>query len=256
MKKGKIVWAVLLIVIALLILGSGFGLLPAISGKLLAALLLGAFAIRCLWYLEFWGLFFSLAVLGIIYAAELQIESITPWPILGAALLLSIGFSMLFGKQTARRKADHSRRQHGEWAQQYSRNEHYQNEQGEDVYDTAFGEHSEEVNGEMLYFKNNFGESSKYVTSDHFKSAVLNNSFGEMKVYFDNAVMRQATGTIEVSNSFGETQIFLPRTWQTDIRIHSMLGAVTETNHPQPDGQHTVVLTGSNSMGEVQIIYI
>lgn len=252
MKKGKIIWAILLIAIALLILGSGFGVLPVMSGKLLATLLLGAFAIRCLWGLEFWGLFFSLAVIGIIYAQELQIESITPWPILGAALLLSIGFSMLFGKQAAQRRREH----HSEWSKQYSRNEHYRNAQGEEVYDTSFGEHSEEVNGEMLHFENHFGASSKYVTSDNFKSAVLNNSFGEMKVYFDNAMMQQETATIDVNNSFGETQIYIPKSWKTELKLHSALGAVTEKNHPQPDGQHTVVLTGSNSMGEVQILYI
>lgn len=173
-----------------------------------------------------------------------------------SALLLSIGFSILFGKQAAGRRAGRSRQHHEEWAKSCHRNEHYQRAQGEVVYDNAFGEDSGQADGEMLYFKNSFGQSDKYVTSDQFKSAVINNSFGEMKVYFSHAAMQQATATIDVSNSFGETQIFIPMSWRAELQIHSALGAVTEKNHPQPDGHHTVILTGSNSMGEIQIIYI
>lgn len=35
-----------------------------------------------------------------------------------------------------------------------------------------------------------------------------------------------------------------------------MMGNVSEQNMHQPDGEHTVILTGSVSMGEVRIIYI
>lgn len=256
MKKGRVIWGVLLIVIAVMIIGSGLGILPAISIKMIGTVLLGAVAVWCLWYLEFAGVFFSLACLGIMHASALHIESITPFPILGAALLLSIGFSLLFGKQIDKRRETRRRNHHSEWTQKHSRYEHYRNEKGEDIYDTAFGEHSEQVAGEMLYFKNSFGESSKYVMSDDFKSAGLNNSFGELKVYFDNAVMQQQTATIDIYNSFGETQVFLPKEWNVDNKIQSMLGAVTENNYVQANGQHTVILTGNNCMGEVQIIYI
>ena len=108
----------------------------------------------------------------------------------------------------------------------------------------------------MLFFKNSFGATSKYVNTDNFRSAVLQNSFGEMKVYFDNALMQQETATIDVSNSFGETQIFLPKEWKVENQISSMLGSVSEQNMHQPSEGHTVILTGSVSMGEVQIIYI
>lgn len=256
MKKGKVIWALLFIGIAVLILAGGLGVIPEVSRKLIVAVLLGAVAIGSLWELSFWGLFFSLAIIGILYAPQLHIEAITPVPILGAAALLSIGFSMLFGKQASQRRTERARKRHSNFADQHFKSDHYQNGQGQQVYDTAFGETTDQVNGEMLIFKNSFGATSKYVNTDNFRSAVLQNSFGEMKVYFDNALMQQETATIDVSNSFGETQIFLPKEWKVENQISSMLGSVSEQNMHQPAGGHTVILTGSLSMGEVQIIYI
>ena len=210
MKKGKVIWALLFIGIAVVILAGGLGVLPEVSGKLIAAVLLGVVAIGSLWELSFWGLFFSLAIIGILYAPQLHIESITPVPILGAAALLSIGFSMLFGKQASQRRTERARKRHSNFADQHFKSDHYQNGQGQQVYDTSFGETTEQVKGEMLFFK----------------------------------------------NSFGETQIFLPKEWRVENQIGSMMGNVSEQNMHQPDGGHTVILTGSVSMGEVHIIYI
>jgi len=47
-------------------------------------------------YFSPFKILFSLAILGIVYAEQLGIGAITPWPILVAALLLSIGLSILF----------------------------------------------------------------------------------------------------------------------------------------------------------------
>ena len=163
---------------------------------------------------------------------------------------------MLFGKQASQRRAERARKRHSNFADQHFKSDHYQNGQGQQVYDTAFGETTDQVNGEMLIFKNSFGATSKYVNTDNFRSAVLQNSFGEMKVYFDNALMQQETATIDVRNSFGETQIFLPKEWKVENQISSMLGNVSEQNMHQPSGGHTVILTGSVSMGEIVIIYI
>lgn len=42
MKKGKVIWALLFIGIAVLILAGGLGVIPEVSRKLIVAVLLGA----------------------------------------------------------------------------------------------------------------------------------------------------------------------------------------------------------------------
>lgn len=248
MKKGQIIWGLVLVAIAALILAGGIGIFPGITWKMILTVLLAALFVKSLWELEFFGVFFPAAVIGILYSKELQIENITPFPILLAALLLSIGFSMIFGKATSKRKARH--------AMEHCHANVYRNEKGEEMHQTSFGENTEQVNGNTLYFKNSFGAASKYVNTDNFQSASLDNSFGELIVYFDNAMMQQPQATITVSNSFGETQIYLPKSWNVENRVSAVMGAVVEKNQNMPENVHKVILTGSVSMGELQIIYI
>ncbi len=47
-------------------------------------------------HLNFWGIFFPMAIMAILFDETLGIEKFTPWPVLGAALLLSVGFSFIF----------------------------------------------------------------------------------------------------------------------------------------------------------------
>lgn len=248
MKKGKIIWGLVLIAIAALIIAGGFGILPNITWRLILSILLVVISVKSIWELEFFGIFFPLAIIGILYSRELHIEKITPMPVLAAALLLSIGFSMIFGKATSQRRARH--------AMEHCQAHVYRNEKGEEMHQTSFGENTEQVMGDTLFFKNSFGAASKYVNTDNFQSASLENSFGELKVYFDNAIMQQPQATIMVSNSLGETQIYLPKTWNVENQISATMGTVVEKNRNMPENLHKVLLTGSVTMGEVQIIYI
>ena len=248
MKKGKIIWGLVLIVIAALIIVGGFGILPNITWRLIVSVLMAVICVNSIWNLEFFGIFFPLAIIGILYNQELHIETITPLPILAATLLLSIGFNMIFGKATAQRRAGH--------ATDHCQAHVYRNENGEEMHQTSFGENTEQVVGDTLYFKNSFGAASKYVNTDNFQSASLENSFGELKVYFDNAIMQQPQATIVVSNSLGETQIYLPKSWNIDNQVSVTMGSVFEKNRNMPENLHKVLLTGSVTMGELQIIYI
>ena len=49
MKKGKVIWALLLIGIAVLILAGGLGVIPEVSGMMFAAVLMGVVAVGSLW---------------------------------------------------------------------------------------------------------------------------------------------------------------------------------------------------------------
>ena len=61
-------------------------------------MIFGVALVKSLRKLEWTGILFSLAFLAIIYADMLHIEHLTPWPVLGAALLGSIGLNMIFHK--------------------------------------------------------------------------------------------------------------------------------------------------------------
>ena len=67
-------------------------------GHIVFTALWGAWLIKGLIQRKSFVVFMSLAFLAIVWDKELGIEAITPWPIIGAAILLTIGFSFIFEK--------------------------------------------------------------------------------------------------------------------------------------------------------------
>ncbi len=64
----------------------------------------------------------------------------------------------------------------------------------------------EESTENSVYCSNSFGTTTKYVNSNNLEC-----SFGEMKVYFDNAVVQNKSVEICVDVSFGSVELYIPR---------------------------------------------
>ncbi len=97
MKKEKIFWGLFFIFGAAFIIFGRLGYLREVSVfSLMLTIFFAAMLIKSLMHLEYTGILFSIAFLCIIYAGPLGITAVTPWPVLGAALLGSIGCHLLF----------------------------------------------------------------------------------------------------------------------------------------------------------------
>ena len=57
-------------------------------------------------------------------------------------------------------------------------------------------------------------------------------------------------------NNFAGTEIYVPKNWHVVNQIHSAFGGVDEKGVSQPDGIHTLYLTGECNFGGIDIIYI
>ena len=100
MKKENVFWGVVLILAAVYIIINSFGFMPDVSVvRLGVAVICGVVFFKSLSGLEFGGMLFSLAILLILFDDQLGITEITPWPVLMAALLGSIGLNMIFGNR-------------------------------------------------------------------------------------------------------------------------------------------------------------
>ena len=95
-KSGKIFWGIFFLLAAVYVIVSQLGILPKVS------VFTVIFTVFCIWLLvngirniSFWQILFSIAIVCILYAEPLGITALTPWPVLGAAALGSIGLSMI-----------------------------------------------------------------------------------------------------------------------------------------------------------------
>ena len=232
MKKERILWGLLLILGAAFLIISKLGYFPDINAfNLILTFFLVIVIVKSLLRLNFEGILFPIAFICIIYDKQLGITELTPWTVLIAALLGSIGLSMIFHKNS-------------KWI-----NRHH------DYEDHKFEKFNVEDESHVR-FSSSFGASIKYINTDNFQQADLSCSFGAMKIYFDNAVMSSNSATVRISASFSGIELYVPKTWNVSDRTNVFLGGIDEKNKNNSLTTNTLILVGDISFSGVEIIYI
>ncbi|MCI8306663.1 MAG: hypothetical protein HFH14_01310 [Lachnospiraceae bacterium] len=243
-NRRDVFWGIMFIAIATFILLNQFGLVDMVigTGNIVLAIVFLATLIKSIMMLSFPGIFISLAFLWIIFDDYIGVPHISEVVVIFTAVLFAIGFSMIF--PSTKRKMNY-----------FSRDDRWSDYGDVD----REGRHQKVVHDEndgKVFCSNRFGASAKYVDSRNLKSVRIENSFGELKVYFDNAIMDGNSVEISVSVSFGALELYIPKEWAAFNRVNALAASVKEANHGNPDGNHSVVLVGSVSFGELSVIYV
>ena len=232
MKKEMVFWGILFILMGVFLIISKLGYFPNVNViSLLLTAFLVAVIVKSLVRLNFAGVLFPIAFICIIYDKQLGITNITPWTVLIAALLGSIGFSMIFHKHTkcVNFKFD---------------SEDYKFEK------IAVEDESH------VRIKNSFTSSIKYINTDNFEQADFNCSFGAMKVYFDKAIMSNNNAIVRINASFSGIELYIPKEWNVEDKTNVVLGSINEKNRNNQVTTNTLTLVGDIKFSGVEIIYI
>ena len=232
MKKEKIFWGILFILMGVFLIISKLGYFPNVNViSLLLTAFLVAVVVKSLVRFNFAGVLFPIAFICIIYDKELGITNITPWTVLIAALFGSIGLSMIFHKHT-------------KYVNFKFDSEDYKFEKI-DVEDESH-----------VRFKNSFTSSIKYINTDNFEQADFNCSFGAMKVYFDKAIMSNDNAIVRINASFSGIELYIPKEWNIEDKTSVVLGSINEKNRNNQVTTNTLTLVGDIKFSGVDIIYI
>lgn len=224
----KIFWGLFFIIAGIFVIVNQLGYYTNINlFSLLCTILVIPILIKSLYKLNFPGIMFSIAFLCIIFRVPLNLESVTPIPVLLAALLGSIGFSIMFSKH------------------------HFIKENSEHFDQVINGVDSDEVN-----FSVSFGSSIKYINSDDFKIANLKCTCGAMKVYFDNSKIIGDNAIINLDISLSGVELYIPKEWKIINNVDVTLGAVELKNMGSSSFEKTVTLSGKTNLSGVEIIFI
>lgn len=231
MKKDNVFWGVLLILAAVYIIVNSFGFMPNVSVvRLGVAVICGVVFFKSLAGLEFGGMLFSLAILLILFDEQLGITAITPWPVLMAALLGSIGLNMIFGSRFTESK----KRNHG----------------------LAEYKETDYVSGDEIRIGGMFGAYKKTVSSDNFKKASVNCRFGGMEISFDDAVIQSGQAVIQLDISFSGVEFYIPQSWKVENHTEGMCGGFHEHRSHSSDEGPTIVFEGNVTFSGVEIYRI
>lgn len=231
MKKKDVFWGLLFLLAAALIIISQFGFFPGVGMfELVVTVILGGIIIKSIMSINFWGVLFPLAFIGILFDEQLGITEFTPWQILVTALLLSLGLSLIFKRPGFVFSIHHN----------HEFNSSVINEQDDNVVSCSVS----------------FGDSIKYVNTTNFEKANIKCSFGDVKVYFDHAEIPSGNADIYVDVSFGEAVLFIPRSWKVVNRVQVFLGDMSENHKSESLDSPVVTIHGNVSFGDIQVIYI
>ncbi len=175
---------------------------------------------------DFWGIFFPLAIIAILFGDELHIEKFVPFPALVAALFLSIGCSMMF---PAKRQT-------------------YQNIGAQPMTDAS---------AETIFIKSNFLSTSKTIRSNDLKKVYIECKFGKTDVYFSDSQICGDTATIYVNALCSSVRLYIPSGWTVENRLNNRFDySKTTYNTNGADPYKRLILTGSSAMSSVKIFHV
>lgn len=186
-----------------------------------------------------WGVaLFTLAFLVIVNDELLGLESITPWPVLGAAFLGTIGLKILFP---------------GKWG--ISRNHKWNNKEWSFQMGTD-SEVGQVLSGEFISIDNSFGETVKYLGGNEITQVHLENAFGCLRVYFNDVVLKDGRAVVHVDSSFGSVVLYIPAEWKVNTKLDIAFGGATEPRHGNITSENILEIYGEVSFGDLKIEYI
>lgn len=244
MKKNYF-WGVFLILAGAYLVVSQMGYLPKVGPfTLVFTIVCLAALVSSILHLSFGGILFPLAFIGIMYDHQLGITAITPWTILLAALLGTIGLNLLFGRFKKKHWPRHHKHHKGHWNVENGRD-----------WDSE-GASVENLDGERVYIRSSFGSVIRYITSDNLKMADIDASFGSVEIYFDSAQVPSGQATVNINSRCAGVELYIPHNWQVINHIVSSFGAVDEDNRRKGEVIATLTLEGSNSFGGITITYV
>lgn len=242
-KWGHWFWGLFFLACAGILVASKMGRFSYHIGfwMLVLTLILVAATIISIVYFSVSGTVFSLAFLSLLYAKPLGITSLVPWTILGAALLLSIGLSLVL--QPFKRKLS---RHHAHIT--FEKTGNYTGQHFSDTTSTDY-ESYVEVNVRM-------GSTIRYVQSDNFQQAVINVTMGDVKVYFDHATVVEDQVKIELNGSMGDVSLYIPKEWDVQMNLNSLMADLGEKGLTPTKTGPKVFITGNFKLGDIEVYYV
>lgn len=234
-SRKSIFWGMVLLLAAAAILLSSFGYLEGVGfWTILFSACLLSFLVKGIVRLRIGTILFSLAFLVIVNDEWLHLEAITPWPVLGAALLGTVGLKMLFPK-LGRYRGNHLVRT-GDW----NGNNRIQDYTGD---------------GEYVSYDNVFGESVKYV-SGVIRQVDVDNVFGSVQIYFTDAFLYGGTASVNVDNVFGSVVLYVPQTWSVELNTENVFGFSKQSGKCSIGGENMIHVTGDVIFGNLEVISV
>ena len=233
MKRERVFLGLILILGSISLIIKKLGYLGHINiFSIVLTIFLIGIMIKSIFKRNFAGILFPIAFICIIFDDKLGITAITPWTVLIAAALGSLGLSMIFHN-----KPNKYFNNHHDWVSKKSSITYEEDENS-------------------IKLNTSFGSSTKNINNLNFERVDINCSFGHMEVYFDNTILKDGSGTIMLDTSFSSVEIYIPKSWIVESKANASFGGLNEKNRNVGTSENILTIIGNINFAVVDIIYI
>jgi predicted membrane protein len=170
------------------------------------------------------------------------------WTLILAALLTTIGLSIIFPFKAFRVKAKYEFNTGGK-----------KNKHSATVVDGDGGGIVVEDGG----YDNNptvsvhFGGINRYLKADALETVRLNCSFGSLEVFLDQVTLSPDGAEAFIDCSFGSVEMYVPKHWNVVDKLSCTIGGVEIKGHKHKnEDAPTLVLNGGVQFGSIEVRYV
>ena len=249
MKATNIFWGILAILVAILLILNETGvispLISAVGEVSVFAIILGiallSYAISRLVKGKISEIFLPLAFIFMLFEKNLSViigkngeDIISNWLVILIALLLHIGFSILFKKE-------------GIIHVSYTTKHDNDDDDDDDDDDNDDVKH--------VHAGGSLSSSNVYIDCSTMTPNHIENNLGACNVYFENSERYNGGATIYVENNLGAMNINVPAAWKINASIENNLGSINIPENDDTDDRPVLFIKGENSLGSLNIKY-
>ena len=112
------------------------------------------------------------------------------------------------------------------------------------------------VDGDRFTYDSSFGESSQLIHMSRLRKGEISCSFGDYEVDLSGVEEVSDDCTLDVSCSFGELTLRVPRRYAIRQTNSTAFAAFDISGHPDPEPRGVINLKASASFGEIDVEYI
>ena len=237
--KKNILWGIMFILAAVALIVNKLGYLQGMGfWNILFSVILIGICINGMIKRRWGSILFSAAFIIIINDSILHMENLTPWTVLGVALLGTIGLTILFP----------------------AKKRHVRNHLiTEDMSGVKWGESDEQMiteEGDVVQQDVIFGSSVKYIKSQELSKVNSDCVFGQASVYLTEAMLKEQRAKVFMDVVFGNANIYVPACWAVSITTDQVFGNVSECGNCDPNGENKLLICGDVVFGQLVIHYV
>lgn len=236
--RRNVFWGILFILAAVALVVNKLGFLQRIGfWNILFSFILLGICVRSILRKSWGGILFSTAFFIIVNDKLLHLESLTPWTVLGVALLGTIGLNMLFPIKKSLI-----------WNRKKNNNTGIDWGESDELLITE--------DGEVIHQDVIFSSSVKYVKSQELAGIAGDCIFGNITVYLTEASLKNHRARISMDVIFGNADIYVPASWKVCTNMDVIFADVSACGTNDASGEDKLLISGDVIFGGMVIHYV